>query len=67
MTNNNYSVFIWDSRNTGFSVHIGNYPLRIARDMARATAKAQNTNHYTLQDGNWFEEYENGEKVSWSA
>jgi hypothetical protein len=69
-----YCVFIYDSRNTGYDVHIGQYPISIVRDMAAATAKEKNCTHYSIHetgwtrgDKNYFEEYENGEKVSWSA
>ena len=56
-----YDVFKFDSRNTGYIIEQG---LTIA--MARKVAKR--FNHAQVQgDNGYFEDYENGEKVSWSA
>lgn len=76
-----YSVSVFDTRNTCRTIHIGNYPVSIARDMARVTAEAEGVRKYIVQtkemDG-WFEVYEKPdqlmqvendmwEKTEWSA
>ena len=57
-----YNIFQWQDRNSGriISEH------KTKRE-ARAEAKRTAGSHYTIQDsGGGFEEYENGERVSWS-
>lgn len=56
-----YKVFKWDDKNTGFYIR-QSIPLgkarRIAKEFAMATVEGEN---------GFFEKYELGEKVEWSA
>jgi hypothetical protein len=59
-----YKIFKWDSRNTGFYVADGLYNIVEIRKIGKLLGEK----HYTLEGENgWFEEYKNGEKVSWSC
>lgn len=61
MTKRVYSLFVWDSPNTGREI-LHELSLPIAR------TRAKQYNHATIQgQQGYFEEYEQGEKVSWSA
>lgn len=58
---NHYKIFLWSSHNTGYYIR-QDINLIHARDIAKRF------NHAQVEGENgYFEEYENGEKVSWSA
>ena len=58
-----FKIFKWDSSNTGF--YTAKNPMTISQ--ARHAGKLLGGNHYTIEGQHgFFEEYEGGEKVSWS-
>jgi hypothetical protein len=61
----NYKIFVWDSRNTGlYPFQDFNCSVKKIRDWCFDFAGE----HYRIEGENgWFEEYQDGEKVSWSV
>jgi len=60
----NYKIFTFDSKNTGYYMQDFFQPVKVVRDYAKDFAGE----HYRIEgEDGWFEEYKEGEKVSWSA
>ena len=64
--NMKYSVFKFDSHNTGFYV-TQDQSLKDARDIAKRLSKTNAHKAQVEGENRFFELYENGEKTEWSA
>lgn len=59
----NFKIFKWDSKNTGYYVQDFYQPIKVVRDWAKDFAG----DRYTIEgERGWFEKYENGKKTEWS-
>lgn len=59
-----YKIFRFDSRNTGYYLQDFYQPIKVVRDYAKTWAGE----HYRIEgEDGFFEEYEDGEKTSWST